>query len=97
MSRAEGVALGVVPEALGGGLTFHAPGEAPPVGKDHQRQLLPVEVFDGLCCFIGRVWEPHLARLLDYLKRSHPDQTVAQDRKRRKTQAHPEGKPSNPC
>lgn len=48
--------------------TFHAAGEAPPVGEDHQREVLPVEVPNSLGCFKGRVWEPDLPRLLDYLE-----------------------------
>lgn len=48
-------------------ITFHATREASPVGKDHQRQPLPVEVVDGLGCLIGRIREPHLTSLLDYL------------------------------
>lgn len=48
--------------------TFHATGEAPPVGEDHQREVLPVEVPNSLGCFKGRVWEPDLPRLLDYLE-----------------------------
>lgn len=48
--------------------TFHAAGEAPPVGEDHQREMLPVEVPNSLGCFKGRVWEPDLPRLLDYLE-----------------------------
>lgn len=51
-----------------GHFTFHATGEPPPVGKDHEGQLLPVEILDGLRCLVGRVWEPHLAGLLDYLE-----------------------------
>ena len=39
---------------------LHAPGEAPPVGQHHQRQLLAVEVVDGLGRLEGRVGEPDL-------------------------------------
>lgn len=48
-------------------LTFHSPREASPVCKDHQGQPFSVEVLDCLGCFEGRVGEPHLPSLLDYL------------------------------
>lgn len=48
-------------------LTLHATREASPVGKDDEGQVLVVEIPDGLCCLVGGVWEPHLARLLDDL------------------------------
>ena len=48
-------------------LTFHAPGEASPVGKDHEWELFAVEVADGLRRLVGRVREPHLPSLLDDL------------------------------
>ena len=47
--------------------TLHPPWEPPPVGKHHERQFLPVEVFDGLGRLVGGVWEPHLSRLLYHL------------------------------
>lgn len=50
--------------------TFHAAGEASPVGKDHQREVLPVEIPNGLSCFKSRVWEPDLPSLLDYLEKT---------------------------
>lgn len=50
--------------------TFHAAGEASPVGKDQQREMLPVEVPDGLGCFESRVWKPDLPSLLDYLRKT---------------------------
>lgn len=34
-------------------VTFHPTGEASPVGKDHQRQPLSVEVVDSLGCLKG--------------------------------------------
>lgn len=48
-------------------VTFHPTREASPVGEDHERQPLSVEVIDGLRGLEGRVREPHLASLLDYL------------------------------
>lgn len=48
-------------------LTLHATREASPVGKDDEGQVLVVEIPDGLCCLVGGVWEPYLARLLDDL------------------------------
>jgi len=48
-------------------VTFHSAREAPPVSKHHQRQPLSVEVVDSLRRFKGRVREPHLTSLLDYL------------------------------
>ena len=72
MMNPMGAVQGADPDASGhpqeGHFTFHAPGEPPPVGKDHQGQLLPVEIIDGLGRLIGRIWEPHLASLLDYLE-----------------------------
>lgn len=49
--------------------TFHATGEASPVGEDHQREMLPVEVPNSLGCFKSRIWKPDLPSLLDYLKK----------------------------
>ena len=49
-------------------LTLHAAGEAPPVGEDDERQLLPVEQLDALSRLVGGVREPHLARLGDFLR-----------------------------
>lgn len=43
--------------------------EASPISKDHQWQLLFIEVTDGLGSFIGRVWVPHLTCLGYDLKR----------------------------
>lgn len=37
----------------GGHLTLHATGETPPVGKDHQGQLLSVEILDDLGRLVG--------------------------------------------
>lgn len=48
-------------------VTFHSTGEASPVRKDHQRQPFSVKVIDSLGSLKGRVREPHLASLLDYL------------------------------
>lgn len=50
--------------------TFHAAGETPPVGKDHQWEVLTVEVPNGLGCFESRVWKPDLSCLLDYLEKT---------------------------
>lgn len=50
--------------------TFHATGEASPVGKYHQREVFPVEVPNSLGCFKSRVWEPDLSSLLDYLEKT---------------------------
>lgn len=50
--------------------TFHAAGETSPVGKDHQREVLPVEVPNSLGCFKSRVWKPDLPSLLDYLEKT---------------------------
>lgn len=48
--------------------TLHPPPtEPPPLGKHHERQFFPVEVFDGLDRFVGRVREPHLPRLFFHL------------------------------
>lgn len=49
--------------------TFHAAGEASPVSKDHQREVLPVEVPNSLGCFKSRIWKPDLSSLLDYLQK----------------------------
>ena len=38
--------------------------EAAPVGEDHQRQALVVDVLDRLSCFVRAVGVPHTARLL---------------------------------
>lgn len=51
--------------------TFHSSGKAPPVGEDHQRQVLTVEVRNGLSGFEGWIWEPHLAGLLQHLRSTH--------------------------
>lgn len=48
-------------------VTFHPTREASPVCKDHQGQPFSVEVIDSLCSLEGRVREPHLTSLLDYL------------------------------
>jgi len=50
--------------------TFHAAGEASPVGEDHQWEMLPVEVPDSLGCFKSRVWKPDLPSLLDDLEKT---------------------------
>lgn len=60
-------APGSTGRASGRPLTFHSTREASPVGEDHERQPLSVEVIDGLRSLEGRVREPHLASLLDYL------------------------------
>ena len=49
--------------------TFHAAGEASPVGEDHQREMLPVEVLNSLGRFKSRIWKPDLPGLLDYLQK----------------------------
>lgn len=49
--------------------TFHAAGEASPVSKDHQREMLPVEVPNSLGRFKSRIWKPDLSGLLDYLQK----------------------------
>lgn len=48
--------------------TFHASGEAPPVGEHDEGKPLPIQVLDGLGCFEGGVGEPHLSRLLNDLQ-----------------------------
>lgn len=50
--------------------TFHAAGKAPPVGKDHQWEVLTVEIPNGLGCFESRIWKPDLSCLLDYLEQT---------------------------
>ena len=42
-------------------LTFHAAGETSPVGEDHQRKTISVEVPDRLSCLKRGIWEPDLA------------------------------------
>lgn len=49
--------------------TFHATGEASPVGKDHQREMLPVEVPNSLGRFKSRIRKPDLPSLLDDLQK----------------------------
>lgn len=49
--------------------TFQAAGEASPVGEDHQREMLPVEVPNSLGRFKSRIWKPDLPSLLDYLQK----------------------------
>lgn len=48
-------------------VTFHSTREASPVSKDHQRQPFSVKIIDSLCSLKGRVREPHLTSLLNYL------------------------------
>ena len=47
---------------------LHPAGKAAPIGENHQRQLLVVEVLDGLGGLVGRIGIPHLTGLLNNLQ-----------------------------